>query len=78
MIKVLLTDSFKAEFNRQYKLDIDGKLYGLGRLVEFGIFPLFMHKFNKMVLHEKKYHQIKNLNHIAMRISGHTVKCYFA
>lgn len=76
-LQLQLTDSFRREFNRNYCLDIDGKLFGLGKLVELGIFPLFLHKFSKQVVNEKIYSRVRMLNHVRMRVSGHTVKCYF-
>lgn len=67
----------KTVFNRRFSLDVDGKLYGLDHLVKLGIDALFWHKFSKQVTNIKPYMLNKRLNHIPMRVSGHTIKLYF-
>ena len=66
----------KVKFNKMFCLDVDGKLKGYEYLVTLGIYDLFCAKFARQVCRQKDYMMVKRLNHIPMRVSGHTIKLY--
>lgn len=69
----------KAEFNRNYSLELDHKFVGLDRLTDLGIADLFWHKFTKMVTRMKPYlyNSSRVQRCIPFRVSGHQVKLYY-
>lgn len=56
-----------------FKLSLDGKFVGLGRLVDLACFEAFAYKLFKRL--DGRYRKLFG-DVITMRVSGHTVKIY--
>lgn len=67
-------DTYRRWFNKFFSLSYNGKFVGLLRLVERGIFDLFVYKLTKLLRDDKHRRPLGDI--ICMRIRGVNIKLY--
>lgn len=66
---------YRKWFNRRFSLSFGGKFFGLGRLLELGIFELFVYKLHKMLERPKRFGRWRN-SVLLLTIKGVSIKLY--